>query len=73
MPYVSPMVAVDGYKCLDGGCSCHIPYRWAIEQGYENVVVIKTRERGYIKKNLLLRTQWLPGFTKIIRSLPRNS
>ncbi len=50
MPYVSPMVDVDGYKCLDGGCSCHIPFRWALDQGYENVVVIKTRERGYRKK-----------------------
>ncbi len=50
MPYVSPMVEVDGKLCLDGGCSCHIPYRWAIEQGYENIVVIKTRERGYRKK-----------------------
>ena len=50
MPYVSPMVDVDGYKCLDGGCSCHIPFRWALNQGYENVVVIKTRERGYRKK-----------------------
>lgn len=50
MPYVSPMVEVDGKPCLDGGCSCHIPYRWAIEQGYENIVVIKTRERGYRKK-----------------------
>lgn len=50
MPYVSPMVDVDGQRCLDGGCSCHIPYKWAIEQGYENIVVIKTRERGYRKK-----------------------
>ena len=50
MPYVSPMVDVDGQRCLDGGCSCHIPFKWAIEQGYENIVVIKTRERGYRKK-----------------------
>ncbi|MBQ3796390.1 MAG: patatin family protein [Butyrivibrio sp.] len=50
MPYVSPMVEVDGKLCLDGGCSCHIPYRWAMKQGYENIVVIKTRERGYRKK-----------------------
>ncbi len=31
MPYVSPMVDVDGIKCLDGACSCHIPFRWALE------------------------------------------
>lgn len=50
MPFVSPMVEVDGVRCLDGGCSCHIPFRWAIEEGYENIVVIKTRERGFRKK-----------------------
>ncbi|MCQ2428099.1 MAG: patatin-like phospholipase family protein [Clostridia bacterium] len=47
MPYISPMVEVDGTPCLDGGCSCNIPYRWAIEQGFEKIVVIKTRARGY--------------------------
>ncbi len=50
MPYVSPMVDVDGQRCLDGGCSCHIPYKWALEHGYENIIVIKTRERGFRKK-----------------------
>ena len=49
MPFVSPMVDVDGIPCLDGGCSCKIPYQWAINAGYENIVVIKTRERGFRK------------------------
>ena len=49
MPFVSPMVELDGVPCLDGGCSCKIPYRWAINAGYENVVVVKTRERGFRK------------------------
>ena len=26
MPYISPMVYVDGRPCLDGGCSCRIPW-----------------------------------------------
>ncbi len=49
MPYVSPMVEVEGIPCLDGGCCCKIPYQWAIDEGYENIVVVKTRERGFRK------------------------
>lgn len=49
MPYISPVVMVEGKPCLDGGCSCKIPYQWAIDQGYEKIVVIQTRERGFRK------------------------
>lgn len=49
MPYVAPMVTVDGIPCLDGGCSCRIPYQWAMDQGYEKIVVIRTRDRAYRK------------------------
>ena len=51
MPYISPMVKVDGKPCLDGGCSCAIPYRWAVEQGYGKIVVIKTRDRSFRIEN----------------------
>ena len=47
MPFISPMVDVDGKKCLDGGCSCAIPYRWAIDEGYDKIVVVKTHEHGF--------------------------
>ncbi|MBL7575429.1 Predicted phospholipase, patatin/cPLA2 family [Peptoniphilus asaccharolyticus DSM 20463] len=49
MPYLSPMVDLDGKPYLDGGCSCKIAYQWAIDQGYEKIIVIKTRERGFRK------------------------
>jgi predicted patatin/cPLA2 family phospholipase len=49
MPYISPMVDVDGVPCLDGGCSCGIAYEWAIKQEFEKIVIIKTRQRGYRK------------------------
>lgn len=51
MPFISPMVDVEGTPCLDGGCSCKIPYQWALDQNYEKIVVIKTRERGYRKED----------------------
>lgn len=49
MPYVSPMVNVDGTPCLDGGCSCKIAYQWALDHNFEKIIIIKTRERGFRK------------------------
>ena len=49
MPYISPMVDVDGIPCLDGGCSCKIPYEWALKEGYEKIVVVRTRNVLYRK------------------------
>lgn len=43
MPFVSEMVNVDGVPCLDGGCSMKIPYHWAMENGFEKILVIRTR------------------------------
>lgn len=51
MPYISPMVDVDGKKCLDGGCSCAVPYQWAIDEGYGKIVVVRTREHGFRKSD----------------------
>lgn len=41
---------MDGMPCLDGGCSDSIPYGWALRQGYEKIIVIKTRTAEYRKK-----------------------
>ena len=49
MPFVSLPVDVDGVPCLDGGCADKIPYQWAIDQGYEKIVVIKTQPEAYRK------------------------
>lgn len=49
MPFISPMVYIDGVPYLDGACSCRIPYEWALEQGYEKVVVVRTRDSSYRK------------------------
>lgn len=50
MPVLSKMITVEGRKYLDGGISLPIAYERAIELGYEKVVVVLTRERGYRKK-----------------------
>ncbi len=49
MPYMSPMVMIDEKPYLDGGCACKIPYQWALDQGYEKIVVIRTRDIMYRK------------------------
>ncbi len=49
MPFVTPMVDVNGVPCLDGGCSCGIPFDWALGQGYDKIVVVRTRHRSYRK------------------------
>ncbi len=43
MPYVSQMVDIDGSPYLDGGCSTFIPYKWPLEQGFEKIIVVRTR------------------------------
>ena len=50
MPILSKMVDVDGKKYLDGGISLPIAYQRAIDEGYEKVIVILTRNQGYRKK-----------------------
>ena len=52
MPVFSRMAEVDGKKYLDGGISLPIAYERAMEQGYEKVVLILTREEGYRKKTM---------------------
>ncbi len=47
MPYISKMVNIAGQPYLDGGCSLKIPHGWALEQGYKNIVVIKTHHPSY--------------------------
>lgn len=50
MPLLAPMVEVEGKRCLDGGISIPVPARWAVEQGYEKIVVVQTRHSGYRKR-----------------------
>ena len=49
LPFVSPVSYVDGLPMLDGGIADSIPVEYAISQGYDNPVVVLTRNRGYRK------------------------
>lgn len=49
MPFVSKPVIINGRPYLDGGCSCKIPYQFAIDKGFEKIIVIKTRHGDFRK------------------------
>lgn len=50
VPYVSRPVVIDKTPYLDGGCAVKIPYKWAEDEGFDKIVVVKTREREYRRK-----------------------
>ena len=49
MPILSKMVTVDRKKYLDGGISLPIAYKRAMDLGYEKILLVLTRHRGYRK------------------------
>ena len=49
VPYVSRPVVIRRIPYLDGGCTDRIPYQWALDEGYEKIVVVRTRDRNYRK------------------------
>ena len=50
IPVFSPMVEYKGEMYLDGGTSDAIPAKKAVEDGCDRLVVVLTRDRGYVKK-----------------------
>ena len=49
LPFVSPIASVDGLPMMDGGVADSIPLLRARELGYNNNVVVLTRNKGYRK------------------------
>lgn len=52
MPLASAMVEINNNHYLDGAVTTSIPVKWALEQGYEKVVVVLTRDKNYRKPML---------------------
>ena len=50
IPLMFPVIHVGGQPYLDGGCADAIPWRRALAEGCDRVVVVLTRERDYYKK-----------------------
>lgn len=52
MPLASAMVEINNNHYLDGAVTTSIPVKWALEQGYEKIVVVLTRDKTYRKPML---------------------
>lgn len=78
MPFVSEMVMVDGVPCLDGGCTVKVPYRWAIENGFEKILVIRTRPASFRrpeegKRAMELTERVYRNYPELVRALGQQS
>lgn len=66
LPFACPIAYVDGHPMLDGGIADSIPLQRALNQGYEHIIVVLTRHKGYRKEEKPART---PSF--IYRRYPK--
>jgi len=57
MPVVARPVTIDGQRLLDGGLTDSIPVQFMQQQGFDKLVVVLTREQGYVKRPE--RMMWL--------------
>ena len=50
LPFVSKPIEIDGQLYLDGGDSDPVPFKKALEEGFDRVIVITTRPKGFRKE-----------------------
>lgn len=75
IPVFSPIVEYKGGKYLDGGTSDPIPVRKALADGCDKVIIVLTRERGYIKtqeKFRLIYKHIFKDFPEMIQLLDKR-
>ena len=60
VPYVSKPVIINKIPYLDGGCVEKIPYNWAKNNKYKKIVIVRTRELEFRRK------EGLPAVAKIL-------
>lgn len=75
LPFVSKITYVDGTPMLDGGITDSIPVRYAMEQGYEKLIVILTRNKGYRKKDNKMRISkaFYRKYPQLLRALSERN
>lgn len=59
LPFICPLASVDGIPYLDGGVCDNIPFQRAIDEGYNQLVIVLTRNKDYRKSE---KPVHLPGF-----------
>ncbi|MPN31826.1 hypothetical protein SDC9_179301 [bioreactor metagenome] len=50
MPFLSQIVQTDGMKLLDGSICDSVPLKKFMELGYDRVIVVLTKVKGYVPK-----------------------
>lgn len=68
LPFLAPIVNIDGRPLLDGAIVSPIPIDKAIEAGYKKFIVVLTRNEGYRKKGAvpkLLLKAWYSQYPKL--------
>ena len=50
MPFVSKLVEVDGRKYLDGAIKDSVPVKWALNEGYDKIIIVETQPKEYRKQ-----------------------
>ncbi len=66
MPLVSRIVEIDGYRVLDGGITCPVPYRFLEKKGCDRIVILLTQPKGYRKEQPRL----MPAICFLLRRYP---
>ena len=77
LPYVSRPVMIDGEPYLDGGCAEKIPLSWSETKAAKKVIVIRTRELSYRRKEkpsklIGLKYRKYPNFVKTFSNVNRE-
>lgn len=77
MPVVSHISKIDHHKYLDGGVASAIPYKRAIDLGYQKIVVVLTRDATYhkhplISKEIRLIKVLYHHYPKLIKTMINN-
>ena len=66
LPILFQPVKIGRHYYLDGGIADSIPFRHALEEGCDKLIVVLTREHGYVKR-LRKRSGSRTNFTKSIQ------
>ncbi len=69
IPFVTKPVEINGDLYLDGGDSDPIPFRKALDEGYDKVIVVTTRPKGF-RKNPTISKQKIRLIKLSFRNYP---
>lgn len=74
LPLLFPPIEIDGVKYMDGGISDSIPFKKALGEGCDKLIVILTRESGFVKQSetfeplILRKFRDYPAFCEKVKS-----